>query len=212
MLGANGAGKTTVLQFLSGVLEARSGVLLSAGDRIDPAADSWRRQLSYVPDDGGTIPLLTVAEQLHLQRAFHGVSGTEAEQRTDTVVGLLGLQAFRNLRGDALSVGTRKRLGVALAIIRDARVFLLDEPFAALDAQAVETARGVLKVLSSRRRTVILASHSPAFLQSLANRVWMVRDGVVEDHADPAVVAAFLAAQATDLPSFGHDVLSWIPQ
>jgi putative ABC transport system ATP-binding protein len=104
--GPNGAGKTTLLHCLAGVLKCDSGEIRCRDGKVDPGGPEWRRRLSYVLDDGGIIPLLTVEEQLYLQGVLCGVGRTEAVERAGLVIDLLELRGYREYRGDELSLGS----------------------------------------------------------------------------------------------------------
>lgn len=181
LLGPNGAGKTTLLHFIAGALKSDSGDIFYRGRRIDTTSLDWRRTLTYVLDDGGIIPLLTVEEQIYLQSILTGVDHTESIERTRFVTDLLELNKYRDYRGDELSSGVRKRLGIGVGIVRDADVFLFDEPYSSLDVQATAVFGGILKTLKNRGRIVLVASHSFPFLDSLYNHVWSLSAGVVTD-------------------------------
>jgi len=183
-LGPNGAGKTTLLHFIAGVLKSDSGDIYYQGSKIDPTSLDWRSRLTYVLDDGGIIPLLTIEEQIYLQSILVGVSHLESIERTRFVIDLLELSRYRDYRGDELSAGIRKRLGIGIGIVRDADVFLFDEPYSALDVQAMAVFGRILMTLKNRGRIVVVASHSFPFLSNLCNRVWALSAGVVMDHSN----------------------------
>jgi ABC-type multidrug transport system ATPase subunit len=184
LLGPNGAGKTTLLHFLAGVLKSDSGDIYYRGSRIDSSSLDWRRKLAYVLDDGGIIPLLTVAEQLYLQSALAGVRHGDSIERSRRIIDLLELSKYRDYRGDELSSGLRKRLGIGLGIVRDADVFLFDEPYSSLDGQAMVVFSRIVATLKSRKRIVLVASHSFPFPDNLYNHVWTLSGGVVVDHSN----------------------------
>ena len=183
LLGPNGAGKTTLLHFIAVVLRSDSGDIYYQGRKIDTNSPDWRRTLSYVLDDGGIIPLLTIEEQIYLQSVLTGISHIESIERTKLVIDLLELAKYRNYRGDELSSGLRKRLGIGLGIVRDADVFLFDEPYSSLDVQATAVFSHILLTLKKRGRIVVVASHSFPFLTDLYNHVWTLSDGVISDHS-----------------------------
>ena len=184
LLGPNGAGKTTLLHFMAGVLKSDSGGICYQDRKIDPTSPDWRRRLSYVLDDGGIIPLLTLEEQLYLQGVLSGVSRAEAIERTRLVIDLLEVHRYREYRGDELSSGLRKRLGIGLGVVRDAEVFLFDEPYSSLDVEATAVFDRVLLALKKKGRIVVVAAHSFPFSDDLYNHVWTLSNGAVADHAD----------------------------
>jgi ABC-type multidrug transport system ATPase subunit len=211
LLGPNGAGKTTLLQFLAGVLEADSGDVLYEGRQFDRSSKDWRRRLSYVLDTGGIIPVLTVEEQLSLQCALTGVGTAESTERVYRTVDMLDMRKYQGHRGDELSAGLCKRLAIGIGIIRDAEVFLFDEPFGSLDIQAATTLTRILMTLKKRERIVVVASHSFPILDDLYNRVWGVSNTTIQDHHDGADVNSYL--ENIDLPDDPqHEVfdIPWI--
>jgi len=197
LLGPNGCGKTTLLHFIAGALKGDSGDIYYRGRRIDTNSPEWRRTLTYILDDGGTIPLLTVEEQIYLQSVLTGVDRSESSERTRYVLDLLELSKYRDYRGDELSSGVRKRLGIGLGIVGDADVFLFDEPYSSLDVQATAVFGQILKTLKNRGRIVLVASHSFPFPDGLYSRVWSLSGGVVVDCSNEQEVRDCL-----DQPSF----------
>lgn len=184
LLGPNGAGKTTLLHFIAGVLKSDSGDICCQDRKIDPTSLDWRRRLTYVLDDGGIIPLLTIEEQIYLQIVLVGVSHTEAIERTRLVIDLLEIHRYRDYRGDELSSGLRKRLGIGLGIVRDADVFLFDEPYSSLDVEATAVFGRILMALKRKGRIVVVAAHSFPLLDDLYNHVWTLSAGAVVEHSN----------------------------
>ncbi len=214
LLGPNGAGKTTLLHFLAGVLKSDSGDIYYQGSKIDSASLDWRRRLAYVLDDGGIIPLLTVAEQLYLQSVLAGAGHKDSIERSRRVIDLLELSKYRDYRGDELSSGLRKRLGIGLGIVRDADVFLFDEPYNSLDSQAMAVFSRIVATLKSRRRIVLVASHSFPFPDNLYNHVWTLSGGVVMDHSNERQLRDLLNPQfqSGDSSRYNEFDIPWIQQ
>lgn len=202
LLGLNGAGKTTLLHFIAGILKSDSGDIFYKGRKVDTNSREWRRTVAYVLDDGGTIPLLTVEEQIYLHSILTGADHTESIERTKLVIDLLELSKYRDYRGGELSSGMRKRLGIALGIVRDADVFLFDEPYSSLDAQAAVVFGRILETLKNRGRIVLVASHSFPFQGNLYNHLWSLSAGVVKDYANEQEVRDRLDHP---FPSGGHE-------
>jgi ABC-type multidrug transport system ATPase subunit len=214
LLGPNGAGKTTLLHFIAGVLKGDSGDILYEGGRINTTSPDWRRALTYVLDDGGVIPLLTAEEQIYLQSVLSGTSHVESIERTMFVIDLLELGRYRDYRGNELSSGVRKRLGIGMGIVSDADVFLFDEPYSSLDLQATAVFDQILKTLKKRGRIVLVASHSFPFADTLYNRVWSLSAGVMRDYSNEQEARDRLNHQFPSGDSSGHDEfdIPWIVQ
>jgi len=183
LFGPNGAGKTTLLHCIAGILESDSGEIFYRGEEVNPDSPEWRSRLTYVLDDGGTIPLLTVEEQIYLQCILTGVGHEEAADRTGFIIDLLELGKHRGYRGEELSTGLRKRLGIGLGIVRDAEIFLFDEPLSSLDVPGMTLFSRIVKTLKGRGRLVIFASHSFPYLNDLCDRVWAVSGGTITDYS-----------------------------
>jgi ABC-type multidrug transport system ATPase subunit len=193
LLGPNGAGKTTLLHFIAGVLKSDSGDIYYEGSKIDSTSRDWRHRLSYVLDDGGIIPLLTIKEQLYLQSVLVGVSHMQSVERSRFVIELLDLTRYRDYRGDELSSGIRKRLGIGLGIVRGADVFLFDEPYSSLDVQSIAVLGQIVLALKNKGRIVIVASHSFPYPDDLYNHVWSLSGGVLTDHSSGSEMRDILA-------------------
>ncbi len=171
IVGPSGAGKTTLLRLLAGLETPRRG-------RITVEQTTWldtdrginlapqQRSIGYVFQDTALFPNMTVRENIrYAARASHQSTINELIEAT-------GLTAFIDQKPGALSGGQRQRVALARALIRRPAVLLLDEPFAALDADAGETLRRMLLALHREwKTTTLLVSHHAADVQALADRV-----------------------------------------
>ncbi len=135
-VGANGAGKTTAMRMLMGVLGATSGEVLWDGAPIT-AAD--RRTFGYMPEERGLYPRSKVREQLVYFARLHGVPTSEASQRADHLLSHFGLSERADDLLDALSLGNQQRVQIAAALVHRPRALVLDEPFSGLDPLAVDS-------------------------------------------------------------------------
>ena len=190
LLGPNGSGKTTLLQSMAGRLKIASGKMLFRDSVVDTYSREWRHLLSFVPDDGGTIPLLTIEEQLLLQCQLSGINTSDAKARIEYIVGLLEVESYKRYRGDELSAGLRKRLGIGLGIVRDAEIYLFDEPFASLDVGAAATLSAILAGLQNAGKIVFVASHSFPYQKDEFSRIWRLSsdDSATLNRSDPGAL------------------------
>ena len=208
LLGENGCGKTSLLSAIAGVLEGGGSILLD-GLAAEPQSDEWSSCLSYVPDDGGSLPLLTVSEQLHLQGYLSGLNEASAAARAEELMELFELESFSAYRGEELSAGLRKKLGIALGLVRSADIYLFDEPFSNLDLSAASVLVDIMKILRQRHRYMIVSTHTPSILKDVCGKIWIMRDGkAVEKPAGARLPAAF----GSRLKPLGGSVsrLGWI--
>src|SRR6476660_8317082 len=171
--GANGAGKTTLLRLCAGLLPLRSGQaeVLGVDLRVDRRA--IRRDLALVGHETFCYDDLTVRENLHFAARAAGRDDADA----DTALERLGLARQADVVHRRLSMGQRRRLAVAVALARDPRLLLLDEPHAGLDAEGREVLDAVVAAAPSEHRTVLLASHELEHARALADREVVITAG-----------------------------------
>ena len=164
--GGNGAGKTTLLRVLAGLLPLHSGEAEVLGHDLAEDRRSVRRELSLVGHDTFCYDDLTVRENL---RFAARASGSPVDA-ADAALERLGLARLADVTHARLSAGQRRRLALAVAISREPRLLLLDEPHAGLDAEGREVLDGVVANAAAEGRTVLLASHELDRVRTLAGR------------------------------------------
>lgn len=164
--GANGAGKTTLLRLLAGLVPLRAGRAEVLG--IDLAEDrrSHRTRLALVGHETGCYDDLTVAENV---RFFARAAGRGAAA-SDAALERLDLTRLAPLAYAKLSAGQRRRVALAVALVRNPELLLLDEPHAGLDLVGREVLDAILRAAPAEGRTVLLASHELDRVRALASR------------------------------------------
>ncbi|HLI60841.1 MAG TPA: ABC transporter ATP-binding protein [Solirubrobacteraceae bacterium] len=163
LVGANGAGKTTLLSLLAGVLAPDAGSLTT------PARVGW------VPQASALYTRLSAAENLRLFARLHRVK--DVETAVDALLRQIGLSARATEPVGRLSGGNRQRVNVALGLIGDPGLLLLDEPTAALDPGQRERLWEFLRSLVARETTVLFSSHEPSEVERYAGRVLTLEAG-----------------------------------
>ena len=174
LVGPNGAGKSTVLQTMVGLLPPLAGTVRLAGRPVDERDADHRRAVAGVLDDDAFFPSLTGEEHLLLTARGHGV--VDAEQVVATQLAAFGLTERADALPSALSSGQRRRLALAGAFVRPAQLLVLDEPERRLDTAMRRTLAGRLAALVESGAAVLFASHDPAFIGTLADRVLLIGD------------------------------------
>ena len=174
LVGANGAGKSTLLQTLVGLLEPLAGTVAFAGREVDERQAGFRRDVACVLDDEAFFPSLTAREHLLLTARGHGVVG--AEQVVADELAAFGLTERAGALPTQLSSGQRRRLALAGVLVRPARLLVLDEPERRLDTAMRRDLADRLAALVGTGVAVLFASHDPAFIGTLADRVLVVGD------------------------------------
>jgi ABC-type multidrug transport system ATPase subunit len=182
--GPNGAGKSTVMRCLLGTVPFEGTVEIGGHD-VARRGKAARRLLGYVPQHLAFYDDLTVDETVRLSVRLHRVD----LERGRVVIDELGLTDQWDKHVGALSGGMKQRLGIALALVSDPPVLLLDEPTSSLDVAARESVLEVFEGLRDNRRAIVLTSHHLDEVGVLADRVIAMEDGRIALVSDPGTLA-----------------------
>jgi ABC-type multidrug transport system ATPase subunit len=174
LLGSNGAGKTTLLKCLLGLIHFEGAARVGGVD-VSMFGKQVRRMIGYLPQTPGFPSHLTAGEALAYFAALRGLRDEDIDTRLDT----LGLIPHAAKRVSALSGGLRQRLGLAVALLGDPSVLLLDEPVANLDPEGRALFTDLIADLKARGRTVLLSTHAFDMLEQVADRALVLSGGSV---------------------------------
>jgi ABC-2 type transport system ATP-binding protein len=173
-LGTNGAGKTTAMRVVFGIVLADAGEVRWNGRRVGPPD---RLRFGYMPEERGLYPSMRVRDQLvHLGR-LHGLSADDARSRAGQWLELLGLGDKGGARVDSLSLGNQQRVQLVTALLHEPDLLVLDEPFSGLDPVGVEALAGVLRDRAQRGATVVFSSHQLDLVEHICTSVAVVSKG-----------------------------------
>lgn len=158
--GANGSGKTSLIRILCGLLEPTAGEVHFRGANIRELAEDYRSSLVYIGHAHGVKDELTPAENLHIASVFSGLEVTASD--VEEALGSLGLRRAAHVPVKALSQGQRRRAALARLALASRRVlWLLDEPFVALDTEAAASIEQLIREHLVRGGMVVMATHQP---------------------------------------------------
>jgi len=178
LLGPNGAGKTTTIRMLLGLLKPTSGEAFIHGEQITTGRQKIKTRLGVCPQETVLWPELTVLEHLHFVGKMYDVSARTARGNAENLIKDLGLEEKRNVQARKLSGGLKRRLNLALALVHNPDVVLLDEPSAGLDPQSRALLWERISELSrDRQKTIILTTHSMEEADRLSDRVGILDHG-----------------------------------
>jgi ABC-2 type transport system ATP-binding protein len=175
-LGPNGAGKSTTMKMLTGFLAPTSGQARLAGFDVATQRAEAAKRLGYLPENGPLYPDMTPQATLRFMGEARGLRGGTLQQRIDTVARQCRLQDVMHRPCGKLSKGYRQRVGMAVALLHEPEVLILDEPTAGLDPNQVEQVRALLKDLS-RSCTILLSTHILSEVRALADRILLINRG-----------------------------------
>ncbi len=181
LLGPNGAGKTTTVEILEGYRKRDAGAVDVLGADPQKAGSAWREQIGVMLQSSSLYPNLTARESL---RVFAGYYAHPRDP--DEVVELVGLTEKRDVRVRKLSGGQQRRLDLGIALVGDPQLIFLDEPTTGFDPGARRTAWETIRNLRALGKTVLLTTHYLDEAEQLADRVAVLRDGVIVREGRPS--------------------------
>jgi len=175
-LGPNGAGKTTTIRMICGLLRADGGEIRVNGVKLGENVRDCRRRIGLCPQELVIWETLTCLEQLVFVGTQYDLSRREARRRSLELLDILGLSEKRNRLAKTLSGGMKRRLNLALALVHDPELLVLDEPQAGLDPQSRVMVREYLLSLA-QEKTVLLTTHEMDEADRLAGRIGIIDHG-----------------------------------
>ncbi|RYF77654.1 MAG: ABC transporter ATP-binding protein [Comamonadaceae bacterium] len=170
LLGPNGAGKTTLISHLSGALALQRGRITLDGQPLDQARAQAPTRIGVAPQELAFYPALSVRENLHC---------FAAAQRIAACIDFAQLQAFAEVRAERLSGGLKRRLNLAIALLPEPELLLLDEPTVGVDPQSRAFVLDAIRALADGGTAVIYASHYMEEIEAIADRVLILDHGRV---------------------------------
>ena len=185
LLGPNGAGKTTTIEILEGYRTRNGGDVEVLGFDPERAGSAFRERIGVVLQQSQLWPNLTVAET---HRMFAGYY--EHPRNVDEVIVLVGLAEKRDARVKTLSGGQKRRLDLGVALVGDPDLVFLDEPTTGFDPAARRAAWDMIRSLRSLGKTILLTTHYLDEAEQLADRLAVLREGVIIREGTPAELTA----------------------
>jgi multiple sugar transport system ATP-binding protein len=188
LLGPSGCGKSTLLHSIAGLTETSGGAIEIGGkdmSRVDPS----ERDIGMVFQSYALYPTMTVEKNMSFGLRIAGVAKAEIKRRVDSVAAMLHLGDLLGRKPAALSGGQRQRVAIGRALVREAGVYLFDEPLSNLDAKLRTDLRRELKLLHQQLgATMIYVTHDQVEAMTLASRIVVMRAGQVQQIGTPGEV------------------------
>jgi multiple sugar transport system ATP-binding protein len=208
LVGPSGCGKSTLLRIIAGLEEVSSG-RVHIGDEDVTTQLPQRRDVAMVFQSYALYPRMSVRRNMGFGLRMRRTAKAERARRVNEVAETLGLEHLLDRRPGALSGGQRQRVAMGRAIVREPRVFLMDEPLSNLDAKLRVSMRAQLSLLHQRLGvTTVYVTHDQVEAMTLGQRVTVLHDGVVQQCATPhelyhhpvnLFVAAFIGSPSMNL-------------
>ena len=189
MLGPNGVGKSTIFNLITGLKNPSYGEIIIDGINCTelPINERFTKfKLGLVPQYGGLIHDLTLKDNLKLVSEIHINQKDLREQKINKLISQFQFEALLNIKAKHLSGGQKKKLVIAMALINDPKILLLDEPFAALDILTIKMLQEIiLNLQSAEEITVVVCDHQARDLLSCVNRAIILSNGKIIASGSP---------------------------
>ena len=177
LLGANGAGKTTVLRLLATILEPTEGTARVAGYDITREPQKVRARVGFLSTATALYGRLTARETVEYFGRLNGLDGDRLKQRSEELFEMLEIAEFADRRCDALSTGMRQKVSIARTLVHDPTVMIFDEPTVGLDVMTSRTIVGFIRNCRDEGKTVIFSTHVMSEAEKLCDTIAIIHDG-----------------------------------
>lgn len=229
LLGPNGAGKTTTINILCNLLKPDSGIIEINGWQVSEATKRW---IGVAPQENLIYRSLTCAENLDFFARIYGLSNADRKMRVKTCLASVGLADRAKSPAETLSGGMQRRLSMAIALIHQPKLIVLDEPTTGLDIEARYEIWELIRQLQAQGMTVLLTTHLLDEAERLCQQIGILKQGRIIAEGSLADLRQLIPAQeiltihtseeqqaidrATSLGfphrRYGSDLAFWLPQ
>jgi len=179
LLGPNGAGKTTLISIVAGQLAGASGRVAFGGEALAALRRARPQCLGLVPQDHAFYPMLTCLENLRFFAGAQGLAGSRARERVAAVAAFARIEDVLGRRAAQLSGGLKRRLNLAIGLLTEPDILLLDEPTVGVDPQSRAFLLDSIRSLAGPGRVIVYTSHYMEEVQAICDRIAIIDGGRV---------------------------------
>ncbi|WP_077604595.1 ATP-binding cassette domain-containing protein [Oceanobacillus sojae] len=177
LIGQNGAGKTTFMRIIAGLSFPTSGELYLFNQSNQKALQAGRKQMGSMIENPSILGYLSARDNLRVHKKMKGIKDENVDQK---VLDIVGLGAAGKKKAKDFSLGMRQRLGIAITLLGNPRILMLDEPVNGLDPSGIAEIRQLIKSLAAKYQiTILLSSHHLAELHQTADEFIIVNEGKI---------------------------------
>ena len=176
-IGHNGAGKSTTIRAVCGVMDFDGGSIRVAGHDVRAQALEAKRRMAYLPDTPEPYPFMTGAQFISLTADLYGVGEKERSERTQRYAALFGMEQSLGELAGAYSHGMKQKLMLIAALVHQPSLLVLDEPFVGLDPEASFHLKEVMRALCAQGSAIFFSTHVLEVAEKLCSRVGILRAG-----------------------------------
>ncbi len=178
-IGANGAGKSTTIKIILGLLPIDEGEITIFGEPIDPSHGDFKQRIGYVPENGELYENLSPAEYFDFLGILYGLSPETTERKAKALMKILGIDGNYHNRIASFSKGMKQKILIVSSLLHNPDILILDEPLNGLDANSVMVFKEVLSTLAKKGKTIFYSSHIMEVVEKISDRIILLVDGKV---------------------------------
>jgi ABC-2 type transport system ATP-binding protein len=185
-LGANGAGKSTTVKIITGLIRPTEGRVLYMGRDITDDMPGFRAALGYIPEEAHLYNYMSGMEYLQLVGRLRGMSEKIIRDKAHLLLRLLGLEEWRHSPMSVYSKGMRQRVLMSAALLHNPKLLVLDEPLSGLDILSARLFKDLLEELAASGKAILYISHVLEIVEQLCQRVLVIANGKILADASPS--------------------------
>ena len=187
LLGANGAGKSSLMRIICGIMKPTIGEVKVNGTNIMKLDEKYRDLLGYLPQDFGYYPSFTANEFMMYMASLKGLSNNYSKKKISELLHIVGLDEVKNKKIKTFSGGMKQRLGIAQAVLNDPQILILDEPTSGLDPKERIHFRNLISGFA-KDKIVLLSTHIVSDIESIADQIIVLKKGEIVVNGTPNVL------------------------
>ena len=208
LLGANGAGKTTMMRLICDILKPTSGEVTFNGTNIREMGESYRAVIGYLPQDFGYYPNFTAMNFLLYMASLKGLNPRYAKEKSLELLETLNLSEVKDKKIKTFSGGMKQRLGIAQALLNSPKILVLDEPTAGLDPKERVRFRNILSEFANDK-IVLLSTHIVSDIEAIADQVFLMKKGSFVLRGSVEELVAHAQGKVWELTIEEQDLKKW---
>lgn len=178
-IGANGAGKSTTIKIMLGILDGYEGDVIIFNKNIKDTKGEYKKKIGYVPEVSEVYESLTAKEYLSFIGQLYDLDTELLTKKSEELMTLFGIDEYFNTRISTFSKGMRQKLILISSIIHNPDILFLDEPLSGLDANSVMIVKELIEIFANEGKTIFYSSHIMDVVEKISHRIVLINDGQI---------------------------------
>lgn len=178
-IGKNGAGKSTTIKIILGIINGYRGEVKVLGQDISKDAVEYKRKIGYVPEIADIYDNLTAREYLTFIGELYGLKYEAADEKAQRLMRVFGIGDAYDSRINSYSKGMKQKVLIIASLLHNPEILFLDEPLSGLDANSVMVVKEILSMLAMKGKTIFYSSHIMDVVERISNRIILINNGQI---------------------------------